>query len=270
MFAGREKGMVIKMDNAVEAVTQEESKKWGATGSTLKMIAIITMIVDHTAAIVLERVLWAHNFSSVTIYWVYVVMRSIGRLGFPIFCFLLIEGFCHTRNVKKYAGRLFLFALISEMPFDLGFSGKLFYMQYQNVFFTLLIGLLVLIFFRYIGEKKEWNSSLCFIINCVALVGGMCLADFLRTDYGGMGVLTIVWMYLLRKNKMLEAGAGCAVLTLMSWSEVTSFLILLPIHRYNGERGWNLKWIFYLFYPAHIFLLYIVAYGMGLGGIMLR
>ena len=69
---------------------------------------------------------------------------------------------------------------------------------------------------------------------------------------------------------MLEAGAGCAVLTLMSWSEVTSFLILLPIHRYNGERGWNLKWIFYLFYPAHIFLLYIVAYGMGLGGIMLR
>ena len=105
------------MDNAVEAVTQEESKKWGATGSTLKMIAIITMLVDHTAAIVLERVLWAHNFSSVTIYWVYVVMRSIGRLGFPIFCFLLIEGFCHTRNVKKYAGRLFLFALISLILF---------------------------------------------------------------------------------------------------------------------------------------------------------
>ncbi len=242
----------------------------GITGSTLKMIAIITMFIDHSAAIILERMIWNQEVPSAALYWVYFVMRMIGRLGFPIFCFLLIEGFCHTRDVKKYAGRLFLFALISEIPFDLGFAGTLFYWQYQNVFFTLLVGLLVLICFRFLEKKQEKNRTLCFILNCLILVGGMGLADLLKTDYGGMGVLAIVWMYLLRRNKMLEAGIGCVVLTLMSWSEITSFFILLPIRRYNGERGWSLKWFFYVFYPAHIFLLYLIAYAMGLGGIMLR
>ena len=90
------------------------------------------------------------------------------------------------------------------------------------------------------------------------------------TDYGGMGVLTIAAMYLFRKNKMLEAGIGCTILTIMSWTEATSFFVLLPVRQYNGERGWSLKWFFYVFYPAHIFLLYLIAYAMGLGRIMLR
>lgn len=245
-------------------------KKKGITGSTLKMIAIITMFIDHAAAIILERMLWAQNFSSMAIFGIYQVMRLIGRLGFPIFCFLLIEGFCHTRNVKKYAGRLFLFALISEIPFDLGFAGNPFYWQYQNVFFTLLIGLLVLIGFRFAERKQEWHKVICFAFDFLVLAGGMYLADWLMTDYGGMGVLTIAAMYLFRKNKMLEAGIGCTILTIMSWTEATSFFVLLPVRQYNGERGWSLKWFFYVFYPAHIFLLYLIAYAMGLGRIMLR
>lgn len=256
------------MENIMEATGKER----GMTGSSLKMIAIITMLIDHTAAVILERMLYGQGLSAETIslYIVYMVMRLIGRLGFPIFCFLLIEGFCHTRNVKKYALRLFLFALISEIPFDLGFIGSAFYWQYQNVFFTLFIGLLVLIGFRFAEEQIKWNRAFLIVFDCILLLAGMWVADWLMTDYSGMGVLTIAAMYLFRKNKVLEAGVGCTVLTMMSLNEVTAFFVLLPIYKYNGRRGWSLKWFFYVFYPVHILLLYLVAYAMGLGDIMLR
>ena len=71
------------------------------------------------------------------------------------------------------------------------------------------------------------------------------------------------------ENKMLEAGVGCAALTVMQFIEVTSFFILIPIKMYNGKRGWNMKWFFYAFYPVHIFLLYLVACAMGLGQVKL-
>lgn len=256
------------MENIMEATGKEK----GMTGSSLKMIAIITMFIDHTAAVILERMLYGQGLSPETmnLYIVYMVMRLIGRLGFPIFCFLLIEGFCYTRNVKKYALRLFLFALISEVPFDLGFIGNTFYWQYQNVFFTLFIGLLVLTGFRFAEEKIEWGKPFLIVFDFLVLAAGMYAADWLMTDYGGMGVLTIAAMYLFRKNRVLEAGIGCAVLTMMSLNEITAFFVLIPIHKYNGKRGWNLKWVFYVFYPLHILLLYLIAYAMGLGNIMLR
>lgn len=246
------------------------SARKGVAGSTLKMIAIIAMFIDHTAAIVLERMLYIKEFESVNMHLAYWVMRIIGRLGFPIFCFLLIEGFCHTRNVKKYAGRLFLFALVSEVPFDLGFAGKTLYWQYQNVFFTLFIGLLVLIGFRFVEEKRAWNKVLRAVLHVLMLAVGMYAADLLMTDYSGMGVLTIAAMYLCRKSKLLEMAAGCTVLTIMSVIEASAFLTMIPVGIYNGKRGWNLKWVFYVFYPAHILLLYIIAHAIGVGNIMLR
>lgn len=256
----------------MENITEATGKERGMTGSSLKMIAIITMFIDHTAAVILERMLYWQGFSveTINLYIVYMVMRLIGRLGFPIFCFLLIEGFCHTRNVKKYALRLFLFALLSEIPFDLGFIGSPFYWQYQNVFFTLFIGLLVLIGFRFAEEKIKWGRAVLIAFDVMILLTGMWAANWLMTDYSGMGVLTIAAMYLFRRNRVLEAGIGCTVLTMMSLSEVTAFFVLLPIHKYNGKRGWNLKWFFYVFYPVHILLLYLIAYAMGLGNIMLR
>lgn len=255
------------MENAVTAAVPEGK---GITGSTLKMVAIIAMFIDHAAAIVLERALWEQGFSSETMIIIYQIMRSIGRLGFPIFCFLMIEGFSHTHNVKKYAGRLFLFALVSEIPFDLGFIGEVFYWRYQNVFFTLLIGLLVLIGFRFVEGKAEWNKVVRIVLAVLMLAAGIYIAELLMTDYGGMGVLTIVVMYLFRKNRVLEAAAGCAVLTWMSYSEIPAFFILPLVQRYNGQRGWNLKWVFYIFYPAHIFLLYLIAYAIGLRNILPR
>lgn len=117
------------------------------SGGTLKMLAIITMLIDHCGASIvgpLRHKLPDGSQLGDFCQIIYPHMRNIGRLAFPIFCFLLVEGFLHTRNVKKYAFRMFLFALISELPFDYAFSNQLIRNAHQNVYFTLLIGLLVM------------------------------------------------------------------------------------------------------------------------------
>lgn len=269
------------MENVSEASVMP--KKKGITGSTIKLIAIITMFIDHTGAIILERMMMNGGMGSIVdvntatfivqqsmnLYIADIVLRAIGRLGFPIFCFLLIEGFEHTRNIKKYAGRLLLFALISEIPFDLGFKGNFFYWGYQNVFFTLFVGILVMIGFRFIEKKKAWNKILRIASYVLVLTAGMGAAELMHTDYSAFGVLTIAVMYFFRRRRTLSAGLGCTTLTVMSPLEITSFLVLIPIHKYNGERGWNIKWLFYIFYPVHILLLYFVACTLGLGQVMM-
>ena len=133
------------------------------SGSTVKIIAVIAMFIDHTAAAVIARYLvhgiqtaiaagTAHAWEQehTALYEAYYFMRDIGRLGFPIFCFLLVEGFHRTRNVRKYALRLGIFALISELPFNLAICGQVCNPGYQNVYFTLLSGLVALCAFRFL------------------------------------------------------------------------------------------------------------------------
>ncbi len=141
-------------------------------GSTLKIIAMVCMLIDHTAAVLFDRILISRGLldavnasdggasflstgNTAVIYYADMIMRAIGRISFPIFCFLLIEGFLHTHDVKKYALNLGIFALVSEVPFDLAFAGKPFYLNYQNVFFTLFIGLVMMIFLQKIDEKAQ-------------------------------------------------------------------------------------------------------------------
>lgn len=248
------------------------------TGSTLKIIAMAAMFLDHIASAVLLRMLVLRGIMELAtpesyvaffaenagLYYPYLMLKIIGRIAFPIFCYLLVEGFLHTHDVKKYAGRLFLFALISEVPFDLAFSGEAFAWDYQNVYFTLLFGLIAIAAMHFAEEQKTWHKAvkvICYIA-AVAVCGGAVL--FLHTDYDVMGVLVIVAIYLFRRNKMLSAAAGCAVL-----ADIPAFFSLLPIYLYNGERGKNIKWLFYAFYPVHILLLYGVACAMGLGGVVI-
>jgi len=255
--------------------------KKGIPGSTLKLIAIITMLIDHIGAVILERILVANGMSllysgnteliynfvknNLVVFVIYFIFRLIGRLGFPIFCFLLIEGFLHTRNVWKYAFRLFLFSIISEIPFNLAFRNMVLNEGYQNVFFTLLFGLLSLIFIQMAEKKFESNKVLQYLLIIPITVVFMLIAELLfRCDYGAMGVLTIVVMYLLRKNRVWEMAGGCIVLTVMSLMEVTSFFTLIPVYKYNGERGLKLKYVFYAFYPVHLLILYLIAHFMGL------
>ncbi len=238
------------------------------SGSTLKIIAMACMLIDHTAAVLFDRILISRGLlnavnasdggasflstgNTAVIYYADMIMRAIGRISFPIFCFLLIEGFMHTHDVKKYALNLGIFALVSEIPFDLAFAGKPFYLDYQNVFFTLFIGLVMMIF---VGKL-------------LVIVAACAVATLLKTDYSAMGILTIVLMYNMRKNKMYCIGIGCAVLTLLSLNEITCFLAMIPVHFYNGKRGLNLKYPFYAFYPVHLLVLFAIAAVLGMAGV---
>ena len=243
------------------------AKKTGLTGSNLKWIAIITMLIDHIGAALLEigllpkvadAVLAGNSFDYVMAdyhFWYRFddVLRAIGRLSFPIFCFLLVEGFLHTKDVKKYALRLGLFALISEIPFDLAFNERILEISYQNVFFTLFIGLLVLIGLKYFEETLPLHLSwLRFIV----AITGILFAVFLRTDYDAFGIILIVLLYEFRNYKLLRCIAGAI---LMLFNNTTGCLAFLLIWFYNGERGKQLpKYFFYAFYPAHLMLLWLV------------
>ncbi|WMJ87555.1 TraX family protein [Anaerocolumna sp. MB42-C2] len=222
-------------------------------GYVLKMIAIITMFIDHTAAILIP---------SDTI--AYLICRSIGRLAFPIFCFLLVEGFIHTSNVKRYLLRLGLFALISEIPFDLAFSNKSLHYGYilqQNIFFTLFIGLAVICFMSIIDLKFAKNVFIRKGLDCLVVVLGCVLATVLATDYEFMGVLLIVAFYVFRFNKFLLTLAVLLVNVSFGLGlQVFAALSMLFILFYNGKRGHQgNKYIFYIFYPAHILLLYFIS-----------
>lgn len=258
-------------------------KKRGIAGSTVKIIAIVSMLIDHIGAGLLGRFLITSGYVGAmtsgnmnvivqwlmengTLYYTYYAMRMIGRLGFPIFCFLLVEGFQRTHDVKKYAMRLGLFALISEIPFDLCFNGKVLEFGYQNVFFTLFLGLLTMIAFDQIA-KREWaadknlNIAIKVICSAAALAVGAGVAHILKTDYAATGVICIMVLYVFRKKKPLQIAAGCVAFL---W-EVTAPLAFIPVGFYNGERGLKMKYFFYAFYPVHLFLIWLVSMMLGVG-----
>lgn len=304
-------------------------KRGGISGSTVKLIGIAAMLIDHIAASVLARILVSGGWNR-QLYSVYSIMRDIGRLGFPIFCFLLVEGVGRTRSKTKYALRLGLFALISEIPFDLAFSAKVLEFGYQNVFFTLFFGMLALCAYEFVSShrlpvgvrlvlyaagtvltglflREKWPARFVFggrhqdvlllVAACAGLFFlpllyamvqtkrklseawlnagadlaalGVCMwaAHLLKTDYAGMGVLAITAMYLFRKSNVLAMTGGCVVLTAMSFNELPAFFAVVPAGLYNGKRGWKLKYFFYAFYPAHLFLLWAVSALMGLGNV---
>lgn len=263
--------------------TGENEKKWGIAGSTLKLIAIVGMFIDHVGAVVLLTMLRKYHLLQDLIVWkgfwgifpwvedravlvaVYSTMRSIGRIAFPIFCFLLVEGFQKTHSAKKYALRLGVFALISEIPFDLAFNGSLLEFSSQNVFFTLFLGLLTMAAWELISQKK-WFSNMVAdnyakaLLVAVSGMLGAYLAEFLGTDYGALGVMSILVLYLFRKYKLLQAVAGAIS---FCW-ELPAPIAFLPILCYNGERGMRMKYVFYLFYPLHLLFLYLVCRCLGI------
>lgn len=237
----------------------------GISGSTVKLVGIITMFIDHFAAALIFRVILNGGYTR-ELYNFYLFLREVGRLGFPIFCFLLVEGFEKTRSKTKYALRLGLFALISEIPFDLAFSAVWMEFEHQNVYFTLFLGMLALCAYDFLG-KRNLPKILRWGLDMAVLVVIMLIADFLKTDYSGMGVLTITVMYALRRSRLAAMAGGCVVLAVMDLRELPAFLTLLPVAAYNGERGWKLKYFFYAFYPAHLLLLWLIAKTLGLGDI---
>ncbi|MGN0252199.1 MAG: TraX family protein [Oliverpabstia sp.] len=225
-------------------------------GSTLKLIAAVCMLIDHTAFciiyydILLPQAPIVEGSPVYKWYVLYKVMRTIGRLAFPIYCFLLIEGFVYTSNRRKYALRLFLFALISEFPFDLALFQTPVTWEYQNVYFTLLIGFVTVWGMEAVRERKYY-----LYLQVGIVLAGCLVAYVLHTDYDYKGIILIMLLYYFRFQPSVRTLAGCISLL---W-EPAACLAFIPINMYNGKRGLPVKYMFYIFYPLHLLILGIFS-----------
>lgn len=234
---------------------EEKSSFRCLNSNGLKMIAIVAMLIDHGAVVLIENRILGGPFDFIpagaseyaAMWWnVNMVMRFIGRVSMPIFCYQIAEGFLHTKDIKRYGGRLLIFAAVSEIPFDLAVFNTWFYPWYQNVFFTLFLGLVAMAAVRrYEAEGSLWKQAAAVAMCCG-------LAQVLKADYGAFGVFFIVLLYYCRRDVKQQTVLGSLALL---W-EVTAPLAFIPIRMYNGERGskrW--QWFFYWFYPVHLLVL---------------
>ena len=209
------------------------------SGSALKVIAVISMVADHCAYYLMEEDTL-----------LYEAMRCFGRIAFPVFAFLVAEGFRHTRNRMSYFLLLLGFAIVSEVPWYLlnGADGT------HNVMFTLALGVVALAVFERLREHR--------VICCCAILLVMWLAAWLGVDYEWRGVLMIVVFYLLRgldkyhspSCRMLQL--ICAFPIMMHYGVVGALLACSVIFLYDGTRGFIqgtfAKYGFYAFYPLHL------------------
>ncbi|MCQ2468680.1 MAG: conjugal transfer protein TraX [Ruminococcus sp.] len=215
------------------------------SGSMLKLIAVITMLIDHTGSVIISCLAEQNaDYSAL-----YTLTRTIGRVAFPTYAFLLTEGFVHTHDRKKYGINLLSFALISEIPWNLEHTGKFFW-QSQNVFFTLFLGFLGMYCCeRYKNDGKKLALSLSALL---------VVSVILKSDYGCLGYTYILMLYILRDKPVLRNIVGAGT-TGSSWRGAAAFV---PISLYNGKRGFirgkAMKYTFYLIYPVHMLILYFI------------
>lgn len=197
------------------------------------------MITDHIGAVFLD-------YGKT-----YTLVRGIGRLAFPIYCFLIVEGFHHTRDVMKYILRLGIFAVLSELPFDLCFRGRLWDPGHQNVFFSLLMGVTLLVVLERIHE----------IPAKLVVVASFCLiAQQIHCDYRYIGILMILFYECFRGIPFMKYFSQ--MLCNIKFSTLLQNLgcfALIPIALYNGKRGPSMKYFFYAAYPVHLLILYFIA-----------
>ncbi len=223
------------------------------SGAVLKVIAMVTMFIDHAGATIALKIFYYYRgigdvAMSHQALQIYNLMRRIGRVAFPIFCFLLVEGFLHTRNIKKYVLNMAIFCLISDFPFDWALHPTEPFMNKQNVYFTLLIGLLVM------WGVSEMKGRL--VIQMLMMITGMTLSVILKTDYNIHGVFLIEVLYITRTSRSMQSLMGGAYV--QYYEKMPTPLSFLLTFFYNGKRGRQLKYFNYLFYPGHLLLLGII------------
>ena len=210
-------------------------------GTALKLIAVTAMILDHVG----------DNFFPDQI-----LMRIIGRMALPIFAFCIAEGFSHTKDRRRYLCRMGLFALLSEIPFDLVTSGKVLEFSHQNIMMTFFWAILGLMIYEQVRNRRYGQ-----ILGAAVLLLFPVSSLFLGLDYQILAVGLIILYYLLRnKAPLINNLAAMAYHVLLRnvgiyWFGVLGFV---PVLLYNGKRGRGLKWFFYLFYPLHLLAIYIL------------
>lgn len=263
-----------------------QKNRYMVTGAVLKNIACFTMFTDHFFAILVFNYMSLHPVDGAwdsQIEKVYRMGRAVGRISFVLFAYLIVEGFVHTGSKARYLLRLLLFALLSEIPFDLAFSGKPIDWSSQNIYWTLFLGVLMLTLWESLRQHQGiWWQTVRFavlILSCVVAFG-------MAADYRFMGILLIFVLYQTRGlplvTQFLSAGfvmffgtwgANCiryaesytaVYLFRFSLREMYGLSAFALIPFYNGERGRQLpKPFYYGFYPLHLLALYGIARMIG-------
>ena len=218
----------------------------------LHILAMLLMLCDHLQLTLLPEL---------------PILRCVGRLAFPLFAFMAVEGYLRTRSLKNYLLRLLMLAVISEIPFDLLVSGSVFYPVHQNVIWTIVLGLCCIWAFENIAAGRKMMPSAVVII---ASLGAAIIAD---VDYSSAGVLTLLAFYAFRGStvrcRLLQLlSLGFINLVLLGGVELTfpyqalAVLSLPIIWLYDGSQGPHngfIKAANYLFYPAHMLILALLA-----------
>lgn len=242
----------------------EEKKDIGVTAGALHVLAMALMLCDH---------MWAMLFPAAE--W----LTCLGRLAFPIFAFLLVEGYFHTRDLRRYLLRLLIGAVLSEIPFDLMYGGSVFYPYHQNVLWTFLLSLLLMAGIDRVRRRLRPVPAVLASAGLALL--GYAAGYAAMLDYYGVGVLTVLAFYFLRKpgwqyrlgelacmyilNVKLLGGYYYTVSVLGYEAEIVqqglALLALIPIWLYRGRqgtRGRAFRYFCYAFYPLHMLVLFLV------------
>ena len=253
------------------------------TSFTLKVIAIVSMTIDHAGKVLGQAILLELFPDTLTGTFTTVkICTVLGRMAFPLFAFMLAEGCSRTRSMPRYLGRLALFAAISE-PFFYAFNSSssitsmldsLAGLNFTNVFFTLFLGALSIFICQKITEKYVRKGQIVSALLAVVLAFA---AEYFKTDYGAMGVLLIVTLYFTREKRSIQCVEIVlwAFLLYPGWTSLSpgmnlnildalgASLACVPILLYNGKRGRPMKWTFYVYYPAHLLALVLIREALG-------
>lgn len=237
------------------------AKKWEVSSASLHILAMVFMLMDHLWATLLSGQNW---------------LTCVGRLAFPMFAFLCVDGYFHTRNLKRYLGRMLIFALVSEIPFDLMYGGTVFYPFHQNVLWTFLLGLIGI---HWMETARTRGSRMRYGLTAVLVVIlGFCLGTLGMVDYYGAGVLTVFVFYFFRGRawwcflgqaaalywiNVEVLGGQYYPITVLGheWElceQGLALISLIPIWLYHGKQGYHTKpfqWFCYAFYPVHMLVL---------------
>ncbi len=244
----------------------KEERKFELTSASLHILAMVFMLCDHLWGTIVPGNDW---------------LTCIGRISFPIFAFLLTEGYFHTRNRKKYAGRLFLFAVLSEIPFNLAMGSSLFYPVHQNVLWSFLIAFALMT----MNEKAKASGKLWLRIlaGTGSVLLGYLLGLLTMVDFYHAGILTVLVFYFFRKRVWWSFLGQLVCLWYINMEllggymyEITLFgetfelvrqglalLALIPIGLYRGRQGYHSRWFqytCYAFYPAHLLILGLLKF----------
>ena len=223
------------------------SSRWPITAAVLKYIAIITMLIDHIGY---------GLYILPAVKSTYTVLRAVGRNALPIFCFFLVEGLIHTSNRWKYLRNMIVFALISQVPYHYAFYRTKTWNYQFNIYCTLALGLIAVWLIEIIMEKRKGIDG--WTLSAIIAAGITAIAKFVNVSYGWAGILLIVIFYILRKKQLVAMAAGYILLIIYDRSEVYVLPAFLLLFLYNGQRGKQNKWFFYVFYPAHLAVIAIV------------